>query len=52
MKFSKEKKDALINLRVTTEQRDLIKKMAKEKNKTLTEFILDLVQEYFEDTHN
>lgn len=52
MKFSKEKKDALINFRVTKEQRDLMKKMASDNNQTLSEFILDLVQKYFEDTHN
>ena len=52
MKFSKEKRDVLINLRVTKSQRDLIKKMASNNGKTLTDFILDLIEKYFEDTNN
>ncbi len=47
--FKKEKKDVLINIRVTKSQRDLLKKISSENNQTLTEFIFSLVQKYCED---
>lgn len=51
MNLKNEKRDCLINIRVTKEQRDFIKDLAKKNEQTLTDFILTLIEKYNEDTY-
>ena len=39
--------DKLLQIRITNIQKDIILKMAKDNNKTVSNFILDLIQEYY-----
>lgn len=47
MMFLKERKDKMIQIRVTQKQKDLISKLAEEKQVTISDFILELIEKYY-----
>lgn len=47
MMFLKERKDKMIQIRVTQKQKDLIFKLAEEKQVTISDFILELIEKYY-----
>lgn len=46
--FEKLSKDCLIQIKVSKEQKEEIKKMAESNKKNISEFILTLIQEYYD----
>lgn len=50
--FTKNNKDSLIQIRCTEQQKKEIKKLADKENKSVTDFILTLVQEHYNRTCN
>jgi len=46
--FQKSNKDSTLQIRISKEQKEVIKKLASEQNKTVSDFILYLVQMYYD----
>ncbi len=48
MMFKKEKKDSLLQIRLSEQQKSVIKDLAKKNNQSVSDFILTLVQSYYD----
>lgn len=48
MVFQKSNKDCTLQIRISKEQKEIIRQLASENNKTVSDFILYLVQNYYD----
>lgn len=47
--FLKERKDKMIQIRVTEKQKQLICKLAEEKQVNISDFVLGLIEKYYKE---